>query len=104
MEPYFVEPQTGINFQYQTHLEDEQEVEQDGDDNISIASSDVYDNSGSLEMPLAGKQFDPNIWKVTRGTPFISKQQSKLPEPDVDIDFMNKFKEKLNSKKDDDQL
>ena len=56
-----MEPQTGINFQYQTHLEDEQEVEQDGDDNISIASSDVYDNSGSLEMPLAGKQFDPNI-------------------------------------------
>ena len=63
LEPYFVEPQTRINFQYQTHLEDEQ-VEQDGDDNISIASSDVYDNSGNLEMPLAGKQFDPNISKL----------------------------------------
>ena len=32
------------------------------------------------------------------------KQKRKLPEPDVDVDFMNKLKEKLNSKKDDDQL
>ena len=63
-EPYFVEHQTGTNFQSQMHLEDQQEEEQDGDDNISIASSDVYDNSGSLEMPLAGKQFDPNISKL----------------------------------------
>ena len=32
------------------------------------------------------------------------KQKRKLPEPDLDIDFMNKLKEKLNLKKDDDQL
>ena len=32
------------------------------------------------------------------------KQKRKLPEPDEDVDFMNKLKEKLNSKKDDDQL
>ena len=50
-----MERQTGTNFQSQTHLEDEQEEEQDGDENISIASSDVYNNSGSLEMPLAVK-------------------------------------------------
>ena len=77
-EPYFVEHQTGTNFQSQMHLEDQQEEEQDGDDNISIASSDVYNNSGSLEMPLAVKQSDPNIPKVTRQTPFM-KQKGKLP-------------------------
>ena len=65
LEPYFVERQIGTNFQSQTHSEDEQEEEQDGDDNISIASSDVYNNSGSLKMPLAVKQSDPNISKVT---------------------------------------
>ena len=65
LEPYFVERQIGTNFQSQMHLEDEQEEEQDGDDNISIASSDVYNNSGSLEMPLAVKQSDSNISKVT---------------------------------------
>ena len=65
LEPYFVEHQTGTNFQSQTHLEDEQEEEQDGDDNIYLASSDVYNNSGSLEMPLAVEQSDPNISKVT---------------------------------------
>ena len=65
LEPYFVERQTGANFQSQTHLEDEQEEEQDGDDNISIASSDVYNNSGSLEMSLAVRQSDPNISRVT---------------------------------------
>ena len=54
-------------------------------------------------MPLAVKQSDPNISKVTGRTPF-TKQKRKLPEPDVDVDFMNKLKEKLNSKKDDDQL
>ena len=53
-----MERQTGTNFQSQTHLEDEQDEEQDGDENISIASSDVYNNSGSLEMPLAVK----TIW------------------------------------------
>ena len=42
LEPYFVERQTGANFQSQTHLEDKQEEEQNGDDNISIASSDVH--------------------------------------------------------------
>ena len=65
LEPYFVEGQTGTNFQSQTHLEDEQEEEQDGNDNISIASSDVYNNSGSLEMPLVVKQSDPNFSNVT---------------------------------------
>ena len=65
LEPYFAERQTGTNFQSQMYLEDEQEEEQDGDDNVSIASSDVYNNSGSLEMPLAVKQSDPNISKVT---------------------------------------
>ena len=81
-----MERQIGTNFQSQTHSEDEQEEEQDGDDNISIASSDVYNNSGSLEMPLAVKQSDPNISKVTGQTP-ITKQKRKLPESDVDIDF-----------------
>ena len=86
LEPYFVERQIGTNFQSQTHSEDEQEEEQDGDDNISIASSDVYNNSGSLKMPLAVKQSDPNISKVT-GQTSITKQKRKLPESDVDIDF-----------------
>ena len=54
-------------------------------------------------MPLTVKQSDPNISKVTGRTPF-TKQKRKLPEPDADVDFMNKLKEKLNSKKDDDQL
>ena len=81
-----MERQTDTSFKSQTHLEDEQEEEQDGDDNISIASSDVYNNSGSLEMPLAVKQSDPNISKVTGQTP-ITKQKRKLPESDVDIDF-----------------
>ena len=94
-----MERQIGTNFQSQTHSEDEQEEEQDGDDNISIASSDVYNNSGSLKMPLAVKQSDPNISKVTGQTP-ITKQKRKLPESDVDIDFLKK----LNSKEDDDQL
>ena len=65
LKSYFVECQTGSNFQSQTQLEDEQEEEQDDNDNISIASSDVYNNSGSLEMSLAVKQSDPNIAKVT---------------------------------------
>ena len=65
-----MERQTDTSFQSQTHLEDEQEEEQDGDDNISIASSDVYSKSGSLEMPLVVKQSDPNIPKVTGRTPF----------------------------------
>ena len=52
-------------------------------------------------MLLAVKQSDPNILKVPGRTPF-TKQKRKLPEPDVD--FMNKLKEKLHSKKDDDQL
>ena len=90
-------------FQSQTHLEDEQEEQQDGDDDISIASSDVYNNSGSLQMPLDVKQSDPNISKVNGRTPF-TKQKRKLLEPEVDVDFMNKLKEKLNSKKDYDQL
>ena len=55
LEPYFVERQAGTNFQHQTHLEDKQEEQQDGDDNMSVASSDVYNNSGSLEMSLAVK-------------------------------------------------
>ena len=54
-------------------------------------------------MPLAVKQSDPNILKVPGRTPF-TKQKRKLPEPDIDVDFMNKLKEKLHSKKDDDQL
>ena len=98
-----MERQISTSFQSQTHLEYEQGEEQDGDDNISMASSDVKNNSGSLEMPLAVKQSDPNISKVTGRTPF-TKQKRKLPEPDEDVDFMNKLKEKLNSKKDDDQL
>ena len=98
LEPYFVERQTGANFQSQTHLQDEQDEEQDGDDNMSIAPSDVYNNSGSLEMPLAVKQSDPNISKVTGRTPF-KKQKRKLPEPDVDVEFMSTLNEKLNSKK-----
>ena len=80
-----MEHKTSTNFQSQTHLEDDQEEEQDGND-INIASSNVYDNSGSLEMPLAVKQSDPNISKVTGQTP-ITKQKRKLPESDVDIDF-----------------
>ena len=103
LEPYFVERQTSTNFQSQMHLEDEQEEERDGDDNISLASSDVYSNSGSFEVTLAVKQFDTIISKVTWRTPF-TKQKRKLPEPDEDVDFMNELKEKLNSKKDDDQL
>ena len=54
-------------------------------------------------MPLTVKQSDPNISKVTERTPF-TQQKIKLPEPDEDVDFMNKLKEKLNSKKDDDHL
>ena len=54
-------------------------------------------------MPLAVKKSDPNISKNTDRTLF-TKEKRKLPEPDADIDFMNKLKEKLNSKKDDDQL
>ena len=54
-------------------------------------------------MPLAVKQSDPNISKVT-GRTLFTKQKRKLPEPDVDVDFMDKLKEKLNSKRDDDQL
>ena len=54
-------------------------------------------------MPLTVKQSDPNIWKVTGQTPF-TKQKTKLPEPNEDVEFMNKLKEKLNSKKVDDQL
>ena len=81
-----MERQIGTNFQSQMHSEDEQEAEQDGDDNVSIASSDVYNNSGSLKMPLAVKQSDPNILKVTGQTP-ITKQKRKLPESDVDVDF-----------------
>ena len=91
----FVERQTDTDFQYQMHLEDEQEEQQDGDDNISIASTDVYNNSGSLEMPLAAKRSDLDISKVTERAPF-TKQKRKLPEPDVDVNFMNKLKEKLN--------
>ena len=54
-------------------------------------------------MPLAVKQSDPSISKVTGRTHF-TKQKRKLPKPDVDVDFMKKLTEKLNSKKDDDQL
>ena len=87
-----MEHKTSTNFQSQTRLEDDQEEEQDGND-INIASSNVYDNSGSLEMPLAVKQSDPNISKVTGQTPF-TKQKRKLPELDVDVYFMNKLKRK----------
>ena len=52
LELYFVEHQTVTNFQFQVHSEDEQEKQQDGDGNISTASLDAYNNSGSLEMPL----------------------------------------------------
>ena len=75
LKPYFVECQTGANFQSQTHLEDEQEEEQDGNDNISIASSDVC-KSGSLEMPLVVKQSDPNIPKVTGRTLFTKQKKA----------------------------
>ena len=95
LEPYFVGRQRGTNFQFQTHLEDAQEEEQHGDDNISIASSDVYNNSGSLENPLAVKQSDLNISKVT-GRTLFTKQKRMLPESSEDVDFMNKLKEKLN--------
>ena len=57
----------------------------------------------AVKMPLAVKQSDTNISNVTGRTSF-TKQKRKLPEPDVDVDFMNKLKEKLNSKKDDDQI
>ena len=77
LEPYIVERQTGTDFQSQTHLEDEQAEEPDDDGNIFIASSDVYNNSGSLEMPLAVKQPDPNISKVT-GRISFTKQKRKL--------------------------
>ena len=50
-----MERHTGTNLQSQRHLENKQEKEQDGDDNISIAYSDVYNNFGSLEMPIAVK-------------------------------------------------
>ena len=97
-----MERHTGTNLQSQRHLENKQEEEQDGDDNISIASSDVYNNFGSLELPIAVKQSYSNISKVTGRSPFT--KQKKLPEQDKDFDFMNKLKEKLNSKKDDGQL
>ena len=48
-------------------------------------------------------QSDPNISKFTGQTPF-TKQKRKLPKTDVDNDFMNKLKGKVDSKKDDDQL
>ena len=54
-------------------------------------------------MPLAVKQSDPNISKVNGRTPF-TKQKRKLPKPDDNVVFMNKLKEKFNSKKDGDQL
>ena len=64
---------------------------------------DVYNNSVVLEIPLAVKQSDLNISKVTGRIPFTS-QKRKQSEPDEDVDFMNKLKEKLNSKKHDNQL
>ena len=103
LEPYFVGRQRGTNFQFQTHLEYAQEEEQHGDDNISIASSDVYNNSGSLKNPLAVKQSDLNISKVT-GQTLFTKQKRMLPESSEDVDFMNKLKEKLNSEKNDDNF
>ena len=54
-------------------------------------------------MPLTVKRSDPNISKFTGRTPF-TKQKRKLLVPDEVVDFMNKLKEQLNSKKDDDQL
>ena len=63
-----------------------------------MASSDVHNNSGHLEMPLAVKKFDPNISKITKRTPF-TKEKRRLPEPDAEIDFMNKLKKSLIQRK-----
>ena len=78
LEPYFGECQTGTDFQSQTHLEDELEEEHDGDSKLSMASSEVYNNYGSLAMPLAVKQSDPNISKVTGRSPFTRRKKSYL--------------------------
>ena len=96
-----MESQTGTNLQSRRHLENEQEEEQDDDDNISIASSNVYNNSGSPEMPISVKQSYSNISKNTGRSPF-TKQKKELTEQDKDFNFMNKLKERLNSN--DDQL
>ena len=89
LESYFVERQTGTNFQPQTHLEDKQEEQQDGDDNISVASSDVYNNPGSLEMSLAVKQ----IFQKLPGEHLLQNKKESY------LNYRN-----LNSKKDDGQL
>ena len=90
-----MERQIGTNFQSQMHSEDEQEEEQDGDDNISIASSDAYNNSGSLKMPLAVKQSDPNISKVNgQNTYYKTKKESCLNQM-----YMLIFKKSLIQRK-----
>ena len=43
-----------------------------------MASSDVHNNSGHLEMPLAVKKSDPNISKITKRTPFTKVKEGYL--------------------------
>ena len=50
-------------------------------------------------MPLAVKQSDPNVSKVTgQHLLWKKKNASRTRWPDVNVEFMNKLKEKLKSK------
>lgn len=122
LDPYFVDGDTSTNFESFQSIElDNEDDDEDNDDfdNHSIDSEDlnmstiVTNESSTVELNTTlqknkGKKTssttpnDPSRKSAVTGRlPF---KRHKKEEPDMDADLMLKLKEKLGTKKDEDQL
>lgn len=88
LEQYFVDGETGTNFQSQTTLVEEEEGEEGAERVEDYGISDAPDES-------INKSHEVNISKATGRKPF-KRHKRKSPEQD-DIELIDKLKERLKS-------
>ena len=110
LEPYIAERETTSNWSQETSAsqsiieenDDEEEGnsgEEDFDESILVSS-----NNSAADTPTnTGSKGEKNISFVT-GREAYRKKSKRKPEGDLEADLMMKLKERLTSKKDEDQL
>ena len=116
-KPYFVERDTSTNFQPTQSVEldegDEEEEINDGLDNRSVASEDSFMSSIATKPNDASRQKN-NVKKISSATPNAPRKsvvtgrpafkKHKKEETDMDAELMSTLKERLEAKKDENQL
>ena len=111
LEPYFIERETASNWENNRHQalvqEDNGEEEEEDGDNVSVAT--IESNKTAVTNPKIPAN-SLNSAKKTRtssvtGRPQLTKRNKrKATESVMETDLMVKLKEKLNSKKDGDEV